>query len=67
MIGDGQEHVCSGCYEIIATHDPEAYQQGKYYYHSGAHEEMHAARNRIAFAGRKGQVTQEISLEGSAG
>ena len=66
MIGDGQEHVCSGCYEIIATHDPEAFQRGKYYYHSAAHEDMHASRSRNRFLSANGQP-QEALADGAAG
>jgi hypothetical protein len=67
MIGDGREHVCSGCYEIIATHDPEAFQRGSFYYHSGAHEDMHAARSRNRFLSSNGQQPQEALPEGAAG
>ena len=49
MINDGQEHICHGCFEIIAAHEPEAYQRGKFYYHSEAHEDMHVHRPRIIF------------------
>ena len=63
MIGDGKEHVCSGCYEIIATHDPEAYQSGKYYYHSGAHETMHASRSRNGVLSSQGAASPESLFE----
>ena len=49
MVGDGKEHICSGCHEVIATHEPEAYQRGAFYYHSKAHEGRHASRNGNAF------------------
>jgi hypothetical protein len=55
MIGDAKEHVCSGCYEVIATHDPEAYQQGSFYYHSKAHEDRHVSRNWNAFRKAEGE------------
>jgi uncharacterized protein (DUF169 family) len=45
MVGDAKEHICSGCYEIIAPHEPEAYQEGAFYYHSKAYEDMHVSRN----------------------
>jgi hypothetical protein len=64
MIGDGQEHTCSGCYEIIATYDPEAYQRGKYYYHSKGHENLHVSRNSNAFLKAEGQHSREVSREG---
>jgi hypothetical protein len=67
MIGDGKEHVCSGCYEIIATHDPEAFQRGNFYYHSAAHEDRHAARSRNRFPSANGQQAQEALAEASAG
>ena len=44
MVQDAKEHICSGCYEVIASHDPEAYQKGAFYYHSEAHEAWHASR-----------------------
>src|ERR1700730_2454553 len=44
MIRDGQEHICSGCYGIIAPHDPEAYQVDNFYFHSRSHENMHFSR-----------------------
>jgi hypothetical protein len=66
MIGDAKEHICSGCYEVIATHDPEAYQQGTFYYHSKAHEEMHMSRNWNAFprsdTRRAAKVLQELAV-----
>ena len=49
MIGDAKEHICSGCYEVIASHEPEAYQRGTFYYHSKAHEDRHVSRNWNAF------------------
>jgi hypothetical protein len=67
MIGDGKEHVCSGCYEIIATHDPEAYQSGAFYYHSNGHEEMHASRSRGGFVRAKIHPLEETLLEGTTG
>ncbi len=58
MIGDAKEHICSGCYEVIATHDPEAYQQGTFYYHSKAHEDRHVSRTWNAFLKAEGGHSQ---------
>jgi hypothetical protein len=66
MIGDGKEHVCSGCYEIIATHDPEAYQSGKFYYHSSAHETMHSSRSRNRLLSSQGPALPEPLFEGGS-
>ena len=60
MIGDAKEHVCSGCYEIIASHDPEAYQQGEFYYHSKSHEDRHASRNWNTFLKTEGEHSREM-------
>lgn len=67
MVRDAQEHVCSGCHGIIATHDPEAYQRGTFYYHSGAHEQMHVVRNRNGFLGANGNQARGLNLEKRAG
>jgi hypothetical protein len=59
MIGDGEEHICNGCYAIIATHEPEAYQIGTFYYHSKAHEDMHNFRNWNTFLKVEGQHARD--------
>ena len=64
MIGDAKEHICSGCYQVIASHDPEAYQQGTYYYHSKSHEDRHASRNWNVFLEAEGRHSRELIREG---
>jgi hypothetical protein len=61
MIGDAKEHICSGCYQVIASHDPEAYQEGIFYYHSKAHEDMHVSRKVFQKPERKD--SREVSSE----
>jgi len=56
MIGDSKEHVCAGRYEVIATHDPEAYQQGQFFYHSKAHEDRHVSTVGILSSTSKGRT-----------
>jgi hypothetical protein len=63
MVGDAKEHICSGCFEIIASHDPEAYQQGAFYYHSKAHEDMHASRNWNDFLKAEGKHSRRAFRE----
>jgi hypothetical protein len=63
MIGDAKEHVCSGCYEIIAPHDPEAYQEGTFYYHSRAHKDKHVFPNWNASLETEGEHSREVVLE----
>jgi hypothetical protein len=58
MIQDGREHVCSGCFQIIATHDPQAYQKGDFFYHSESHEDIHARRNWDAYLNGQRQETR---------
>ena len=55
VIGDAKEHVCSGCYQVIAPHDTEAYQQGNFFYHSKAHEDKHVSRDWNAFLKSEGE------------
>jgi hypothetical protein len=41
MIGDGCEHICNGCFTIIALRDPQAYRKGAQFFHSlGCEEQM---------------------------
>ena len=63
MIGDAQEHICSGCYAVIASHEPEAYQRGTFYYHSKAHEHWHISRNGNAFLKAEGEHSREVFRE----
>ena len=63
MIGDGKEHICSGCREIIAPAEPEAYQDGDFYYHSKAHEDMHASRNWDVFLKAEHQNSHKMFRE----
>ena len=60
MIGDAIEHVCSGCYEVIASHDPEAYQRGTFYYHSKAHEGWHHSRTGDIVPKAEGEHSREV-------
>jgi hypothetical protein len=59
MSGDSKERVCAGCYEVIAPHDPEAYEQGDFFYHSKAHEDRHLSTVGIVFSRSKGQTHGE--------
>jgi hypothetical protein len=63
MIGDAIEHICSGCYEVIASHDPEAYQRGTFYYHSKSHEDRHVSRNAKALLNAEVEHSQEVFRE----
>lgn len=56
MIADAKEHICSGCYEVIASHDPEAYQQGTFYYHSKAPRIGPSPAIGMLFSRRKGSI-----------
>jgi hypothetical protein len=41
MIEDGFEHICDGCFTIIAPCDPHAYRKGAQFFHSlGCEERM---------------------------
>jgi len=63
MVEDAKEHICSGCYEVIASHDPEAYQHGAFYYHSKAHEDRHVSRNWNAFLKSEAEHSREVIRE----
>jgi hypothetical protein len=63
MIGDAKEHVCSGCYQVIAPHDPEAYQQGRFFYHCKAHEDRHVSRDWNAFLKSEGENSRAAFRE----
>jgi hypothetical protein len=63
MVGDAKEHICSGCYEVIASHDPEAYQRGTFHYHSKAHENWHVFRNGDVFLKAEQEHSQEVFQE----
>jgi hypothetical protein len=63
MIADAKEHICCGCYEVIASHDPEAYQQGTFYYHSKAPEDRPVSRNWNAFLKAEGEHSREVFRE----
>ena len=63
MIGDAKEHVCSGCYQVIAPHDPEAYQLGSFFYHSKAHEDRHVSRDWNAFLKSEAENTRAALRE----
>ncbi len=63
MIADAKEHICSGCYEVIASHDPEAYQRGIFYYHSKPHEDRHVSRNWNAFLKAEGELSRGVFRE----
>lgn len=63
MIGDAKEHVCSGCYQVIAPQDPEAYQQGDYFYHSKAHEDKHVSRAWRAFLKSEAENSRAVLRE----
>ena len=59
MCGDAKERVCAGCYEVIAPHDPETYQQGECFYHSKAHEDRHLSTVGILFSRLKERTHEE--------
>ncbi len=41
MIEDGFEHICNGCFTIIAPCDPRAYRKGAQFFHSlGCEDKM---------------------------
>jgi hypothetical protein len=63
MIGDAKEHICSGCYQVIAPHDPEAYQQGDFFYHSKAHEDKHVAREWNVFLKSEAENSRAVLRE----
>jgi hypothetical protein len=63
MIGDAKEHICSGCYQVIAPHDPEAYQLGSFFYHSKAHEDRHVSRDWNAFLRSEAENTRATFRE----
>ncbi|MBZ5642085.1 MAG: hypothetical protein LAO19_04945 [Acidobacteriia bacterium] len=63
MVGDAKVHICSGCNEIIAPYDPEAYQEGTFYYHSKAHEDMHASRDWNDFLKAEGKHSRRMVRE----
>jgi hypothetical protein len=59
MIRDGKEHICSGCFQVIASHDPEAYRRGEFYYHSAYHEVMHRSREQRPRIDERQERSQE--------
>ena len=63
MVGDAKEHICSGCYGVIAPHEPEAYQEGAFYYHSKAHEDMHVSRSWNVFLRAERENSRKVFRE----